>query len=282
MLKALLSFFSILFLLSGCGFYKQHVMLEIDKETAALMLKQEVKEAEQNYLVRKNDYIEFQLFTNKGEVIVDPTSELAKALGTSGGGAGQAGSRTRYLVQYDGKANLPLIGKIKLDSFTVAQVDSVLVEAYSKYYQEVYVISRVENRRVVILNIGQGGTLGGGGGMGGAGGMMNQNRARVVNLEHENMNIFEVLALAGGIGMYAHAENIRIIRGNLRNPDVILINLRTVASAKKSDLRIFPNDIIYVEPGRRILFEAMRDISGIVSLVLSFTTIILLATTRFQ
>jgi polysaccharide export outer membrane protein len=137
----------------------------------------------------------------------------------------------------------------------------------------------------VILNLGQGGMLGGGGmgagGGGGAGGMMlMQNRARVVNLEYENMNIFEVLAMAGGIGMYAHAEKIRIIRGNLRDPQVILINLRTVASAKKSDLRIFPNDIIYVEPGRRIVFEALGDVSGIISLVLSFTTLLLLTTTR--
>lgn len=259
-------------------------MLEIDKETAALMLKQQVKEAERNYLVRKNDHIEFQLFTNKGEVIVDPTNELSKILGTTGGGNATL-ARARYLIQWDGKANLPLIGKIKLDSFTVAQVDSILSEAYSKYYQDVFVITRVENRRVVILNLGQGGMLGGGGmgagGGGGAGGMMlMQNRARVVNLEYENMNIFEVLAMAGGIGMYAHAEKIRIIRGNLRDPQVILINLRTVASAKKSDLRIFPNDIIYVEPGRRIVFEALGDVSGIISLVLSFTTLLLLTTTR--
>jgi len=288
--KLQIYFFFVLIFLGGCKFYNQHVMLEIDKQTAELMLKQQVKEAERNYLVRKNDHIEFQLFTNKGEVIVDPTHELAKALGTGGGGGGTSAARAKYLIQYDGRANLPLIGKIKLDSFTVAQVDSVLAEAYSKYYQDVFVLTRVENRRVVILNLGHGGTLAGGmggggmggGGMGGGGGGGGQNRARVVTLEYENMHIFEVLAQAGGIGMYAHAEKIRIIRGNLRNPEVILINLRTVASAKKSDLRIFPNDIIYIEPGRRVLFEGMRDISGIVSLVLSFTTILLLATTRFQ
>lgn len=285
MLKVFARFLFLVVILSSCNFYSQHVMLEIDKETAALMLKQQVKEAERNYLVRKNDQIEFQLFTNKGEIIVDPTNELAKILGATGGGGGSAG-RTKYLIQWDGKANLPLIGKIKLDSFTVAQVDSVLAAAYSKFYQDVFVITKVENRRVIILNLGQGGMLGGGAGGGGQGGggvgmMMMGNRARVVPLDHENMNIFEVLAIAGGIGMYAHAEKIRIIRGDLRNPQVILINLRTVASVKKSDIRIFPNDIIYVEPGRRIIFEAIGDFTGIISLLLSFTTLLVLTSTRF-
>jgi protein involved in polysaccharide export with SLBB domain len=100
-----------------------------------------------NYLTRKNDFLEFKIFTNKGESVIDPTSEYMKQVNNAGSGGGSSNS-AKYLIQADGCADLPILGHIKLDSLTLHQTDSLLAEKYGKYYQDVYVMSKISNRKI--------------------------------------------------------------------------------------------------------------------------------------
>jgi len=115
---------------------------------------------------------------------------------------------------------------------------------------------------------------------------------QVISLSNDNMNLLEVLALAGGIdgggggggttGFYRNggrADNIRIIRGNLKNPRVQQVNLSTLDGMRRASLQIEPNDIIYVEPIRRPLLDALSDAGPILSLSsLVLTTTLFLIT----
>ncbi|MCS6824406.1 MAG: polysaccharide biosynthesis/export family protein [Cytophagaceae bacterium] len=241
--------------LLSCRVYRQNIMFRTDEQILIDSIQKADANHKKNYVIQKNDYISIKVYTNNGERIIDPDYELLKATGIQAGTLNR--ETPKYLVRDNGMVFLPMIGDIKLEGYTLRQADSILSEAYSKFYYNVYVITKFENKRVVVL-----GALGG----------------KVLNLENENTNLIEVIAQYGGVSQESKAHNIRVIRGDLKNPQVTIIDLSTIEGMKKATLNVEPNDIIYIEPQRRILPQTIQDLSPIISLVLSILTFIALLT----
>jgi polysaccharide export outer membrane protein len=149
---------------------------------------------------------------------------------------------------------LPIIGKIKVSGLTVREAEKLLETQYATFYNKPFVLLKVVNRRVLVFP-----------GTGGAG--------RVVNLDNENTTIIEALALAGGLTNTGKAKKIKLIRGDLRNPKVILINLSTIEGVKQSNMLLQANDIIYVEPVPRYSQEVLTQITPIVGIITSLALI---------
>ena len=63
---------------------------------------------------------------------------------------------------------------------------------------------------------------------------------------NDNTTLFEALAQAGGLNG-GKAYKIKIIRGDLRNPQIFLVDLSTIKGVVKSDFVLQANDIIYIE-----------------------------------
>lgn len=289
-------------LLSSCAsnrYYNQRTLFQLtDKQGRQLdstKLRIAVNRTERNYLIQPNDYLEVRVNTNKGERILDPNGELqfgqpsgalpsrsssSTSSGTQGGNRGIVGARpvgqnagnatagSEFLVQANGTVVLPLINRIKLSGYSLLQADSVLQVRYSEYYKDAFVTTRVTNNRVFVL-----GAPGG----------------QVITLTNDNMNLIEVLALAGGLdgggggnlsGFYRYggkANNIRIIRGDLKNPRVQQVDLTTLQGMRRANLQMEPNDIVYVEPVHRPLLETLTDAAPIISFAsLTLTTTLFL------
>ncbi len=243
----------IITLTASCKIYKQDIMLRTDAVNPAL-LRREMAEAEKNYTIQANDFLEVEVYTNKGERIIDPDFELLKELRIAGGQTQNNRIRPQYLVQQNGMVKLPMTGEIYLQGYTLNQADSILEAAYNEFYKGSFVITRFVNKRVVVL-----GATGG----------------QVIPLLNQNMNLLEVLALAGGIAGKGKAHNIRLIRGDLDNPQVHLIDLSTIDGMQKAALRVEPGDIVYIEPVRRVLTETIRDITPVVGLVANALTLLI-------
>jgi polysaccharide export outer membrane protein len=94
------------------------------------------------------------------------------------------------------------------------------------------------------------------------------------------MNIIEVISMAGNLGITARADNIRLIRGVGTKPQIQVLNLTTWEGLKAANLRVEPNDIIYIEPRRRIYRqETLQDIASVFNTVGGlFSTVATLAT----
>jgi protein involved in polysaccharide export with SLBB domain len=298
-----------LLLFSACTstrYYNQRTMFRLTdsqgRQLDSTKLRLAVNRTARNYLIQPNDFLEVRVNTNKGERILDPNGELqfgqpsgalpsrstgaAASPSSSGGNAraavgqravGQtAGSTTagsEFLVQADGTVVLPLVNRVKVSGLSLLQVDSVLQVRYNEYYKESFVTTRVTNNRVFIL-----GAPGG----------------QVITLANDNMNLIEVLALAGGLdggnagggggtssGFYRYggkASNIRIIRGDLKNPRIQQVDLTTLEGMRRANLQMEPNDIVYVEPVHRPVLETLTDAAPIISLatlVLTTTLVII-------
>ena len=236
-------------------------MFKSDKSILVDSIERQRSDVDKNYTIQKNNYVSIKVYTNNGERLIDPNFELSKGMPTMNG----MREDIKYLVRKDGFVNIPMIGEIKLEGYKIFQADSILRVAFSKYYYDPFVITKILNNRVIVL----GGSLTGS--TSGAG--------KVILLENENVNLIEVLAQYGGMGSDTKAHNIRLIRGDLKNPDVQVIDLSTIEGLRKASLDVKPNDIIYIEPVIRLLPKTLQDIYPIVSVLSTLLSLIVIVIT---
>ncbi len=246
----------IIILLSSCKIYRNRIMFQTEKEIIPANVQLAASEANDNYTLQQNDFIEVEVYTNEGELIIDPNNEIMREIG-AGMNMQQMNLRRnpQFLVREGGLVKLPLLGDVPLEGLTVNEAEALLQREYSAFYEDAFVILRYTNKRVIVL-----GATGG----------------QVIPLTNENMNLVEVLALAGGVGLQSRVDKIRLIRGDLNDPEVRIINLSTIEGMKDAQLKVISGDIIYVQPVQRIAGEAVRDISPIFGLITSTLTLILL------
>ncbi len=237
-------------LLHSCGMYRQNIMFKTENEH----LKKVVNKTTQNYIIKPTDQLSLSVYSNSGELIIDPNFTLRKEIGVAGN-MNRMMDKPIYLVRPDGTVKLPMIGYVALEGYTLPQADSILSIMYSDFYVESFATTALENRRVIVL---------------GGGDMLN---GQVIPLPNENMSILEVIALAGGIPNTAKAHNLRLIRGDLNDPQVEIIDLSTISGMKSANMYVQPNDVIYIEPVRKVVVESVRDLSPILSLLTSLLTL---------
>jgi len=240
------------YLVTACKSYKQDILFKLDDSFVPIQIESLVQAAESNYLIRQNDFLNIEVYTNKGEIIIDPNNEL---LTNKSANLRENRYIPDYLVTNDGYVKLPIVGAVKLEGLTLREAETLLEEEYSEYYKDAYVLVSYTNKRVTVL--------------GAPGGL-------VIPLENENVNLLEVIALAGGVPKNAKGQNIRLIRGDLNDPEVFLIDLSTVEGMKSSLIPVEAGDVIYIEPVRRPVTESVRDLAPVIAVITSTITLIIL------
>lgn len=207
----------------------------------------ELQEVEyQKQVILPKDRISFNLYTRDGFNLVD----------VIGGGGGGGGSGTSYLVKDDGYVELPLLGELYVKGLTRLELENLLEEKYSVWYNDPFMQLTVTNSRVYIFS-----------GVGGA---------SVFPLSEENTTLLQVIASIGGIASESKSYNIKIIRGDYDNPSIKKIDLSTIAGLKDADFVVLPNDIIVIGSKLRPVQALSREIGFLFSWVSTITTIYLL------
>ncbi|MBK7650808.1 MAG: hypothetical protein IPJ20_08740 [Flammeovirgaceae bacterium] len=72
---------SLLFMMS-CASYKQNIMFKSTDEVGTERINKEVNSVEKNYQIQKNDLLGLDVYSNKGERLIDPNPELSQKNGT--------------------------------------------------------------------------------------------------------------------------------------------------------------------------------------------------------
>jgi len=265
----------VIFVISLCGnqscrSFKQNALFVTDSSVNLNSFNNAYESATKNYVITNMDYIAISVFTDSGEVLIDPNNEFegggnnglnigGGAFGFNNGGFGGGGgintggnlpistnqaSPRNYLINGEGTVNLPMVGKIKLSGLTLSQADSLLAEEFSYYYEDPYVITQYLNKRVVLM-----GALG----------------DRIIRLTEENITLVELLAIAGGFQATAQVKKVLIIRGRGPEASVQVVDLSTFESYRSANLDLMPNDIVYVEPRRKLDRNAIAEINTAIS-----------------
>ena len=237
-------YFAILVILSGCYSLNPNIMFRTNSSYPYAKFNDSLV-ASKGYKIAPNDVIDLKIYTNDGFKLIDVTSVSAN----TGGTTRSLGGAADYIVEYDGYAKLPVLGKTMLSGLTVRQAELMLEEKFSTIYVKPFIMLKVTNKRIIVFPGSPG-------------------DARVLMLSNNNTKLIEAIAQIGGLPSTGISKKIKIIRGNLQNPDIYLIDLSTIEGLKKADMVMQANDIIYVETRRHIPAKISQSIApwlGIIS-----------------
>ncbi len=231
----LISAFGLIF--SGCKVFYPEVMFV---ENVSPFLVDSL--VPQEYVLSVGDKLRILVQPRKGQQLVDVNTTL------------QTTNILTYEIMPNGYVYLPIIDSVRLAGYTVAQARKILTQLYAKLYKDPYVYIDVVNRFVYVFY---------------------QDKAQAVEMPRNSMTLFEALAKAGGIPQLHKAYKIKVIRMVNGKPMVKQINLRDVSQLPNAQVVLQANDIVYVEPTRRVTPAVLREITPLLTLVSSLTSLIL-------
>lgn len=244
MVKRILGIIAACYFLASCKPLNPSIMFKTPKDYQYDAM---VKDTLEEYRISPNDIINLRLFANNGLELVDLTKENNQELLRLTQGI-------EYLVEHDGQVNLPLIGRVQVNGKTLRELEFFLEEQYEKVYIDPFMLLSIINRRVIVFT-----------GNGGDG--------SVITLQNNNVKLLEAIALAGGLTQQGRAARIKLIRGELSNPEVYLIDLSTIDGIQQADIILQANDIIYVEPIGVTTRQVLSEVAPILGLATSLITL---------
>jgi len=183
------------------------------------------KEVSFEYKIAPNDRLSIMVYIQSGAGSQQMNSILtSKTTNTNVDNQENMG----LLVTQKGTIRLPLVNTVNVVGLTQDEASELLINKYKKFIRNPYVTVEIINQRIIV--IGEVKTPG------------------VVPILNGTMNLMEAIARSGDMTDLAERTNIKIIRGNLRKPQIRVIDLTDIKSITSTSLLLKPNDIVYVQP----------------------------------
>jgi polysaccharide export outer membrane protein len=201
------------------------------------------------YRISENDKVEIQVTPNKGATLIEYSSVVNN---TSNG-------RRSYVVEFDGTIKIPILGRIKIQGLTTREAELMIEERMRSFYVDPYVTIEILNKRIILFP-------------------GNSGAAKIIALENPNTTLLEAIAYSGGIGLEGKANRIKLIRGDLKNPKIYLIDLSTIEGINKAGIVLEGNDIIYIEPRNDFALNVFQRIGPYLSLITILATTYIIIT----
>lgn len=155
------------------------------------------------------------------------------------------------MLDREGFATLPMIGRVKLGGRTISEGNEKLTEVYGHFIESPNVNMKVLNLEVTIL--GEVKTPGN------------------YQIDKQSTHLAKLIGEAGGLTKYANAGDIKVLRGSYSEPQLIHADLTSVSNMKDSYPILYPGDIIYIPPRKTKSFDQgtqrMVPFIGVVSAV---------------
>lgn len=223
------------------------------KQTDApiIYLKPDSLQEAYEYRFEVGDFVELK-FLNFPEATLKLILEASGALNPQGGGF----QSFSYLIDNDGYVAVPLIGRVYAIGKTMIELRGELEEKFKVFVRDPVLQVTAPSQRVILLGY--------------------DSPQTVVALPRERTSLAEVIALSGIPSFSTKIKKIKIIRGQLDNPQVIWIDLRRFDALQQEAFIVHHMDIIVMEPrGVQLFLREASLYTGIIGLANAVLTIIL-------
>ncbi|MBL7778509.1 MAG: polysaccharide biosynthesis/export family protein [Chitinophagales bacterium] len=233
---------------SSCKFLFPNIMFKQKDYQYFELAQKQIDE----YVIQPGDEMTIKVYSRDGFRIIDRVITQEQ---TGSNSSANSPNQETFIVDVEGFLKIPIVGDYFVKGYTERQLEKILADKFSTIYVNPYVNVKVINRRVFVFKGGEG---------------------MVVPINQAPTTILEAIARANGIGNDLKAFNIKLIRGDLKNPQVTLINLSTIEGMRQSNLIVQSNDIIYIERKRNVAASLNTTILPFVAVATSLTSIITL------
>ena len=160
-----------------------------------------------------------------------------------------------YLVKDSGFLDLPSLGKVKAEGFTLRELENIIEQIASSYFEEPKVKLNIINFEVSVL-----------------GQVNSPGNYIIVNPES---NVLNALALANDITEFGNLKKVKIIRDNIELNRIFYLDLTDIKTLNNPKFLLQPHDIIYVAPINK-RFYAFTNLPNLISMLISSISLYLL------
>jgi len=161
-----------------------------------------------------------------------PLQPLANTENSGEDNVPQGTGRQSYRVNRQGEIDFPVLGLIKVEGLTEAELEALLKESLRRYLKTVPIISiRMQDFRISVL-----GEVG---------------RPGQYNVTKNNINIFEALSLAGDMSIYGQRDKVKLMRVlSTGETNIIELDLTNPEIVSSPYFFLQQNDVLYVKPNK--------------------------------
>ena len=160
-----------------------------------------------------------------------------------------------YMVKEGGFLDLPSLGKIKAEGFTLRELENIVKQIAISYFEQPIVKLNIINFEISVL-----------------GAVNSPGNYKVINPE---ANVLYALSLASDMTEYGNRKKVKIIRNDKELNRVFYVDLTDVKTLNNPNFMLQPNDIIYVAPLHK-RFYAFTNLPNLISMSISAITLYLL------
>ncbi|WP_297440541.1 polysaccharide biosynthesis/export family protein [Sulfurimonas sp.] len=221
---------SVIFTLVGCS-KADYVLFAKNYDEQHVQYKDNNTSEPYRYKVRVNDRLSI-LFYDHPELSTRSIGDLNKDV-------------YGILVDSKGYAKFPIIGSIKVSGYYEEDLAKRVEKLYSEYIINPKINLNVINKRVVVLG--------------------EVKNPGVVEITNETMSLFEVIAKRGGISRIGKRNGVVILRGDMKNPEISMVDLTDMRSILQQNMMLEPNDIVYIVPNINIVIEQALPATQIIN-----------------
>lgn len=154
-----------------------------------------------------------------------------------------------FTINSNGYIRLPVIDTVLVAGLTITDAERVIQERVDMYFKNATVILKSLNTKISVLG--------------------EVNRPGSFVLAKSEINVLEVLAMAGDVNQYGDKRNVTIIRGADGSNITYRIDLTDKNILKNECFYLYPNDVVIVNP---LSMKAFRMSSPTFSLFFSGLT----------
>jgi len=217
---------TILFGITSCTSTKQVIYFNDLKDTTAGGLR--TAQAAFENPIQKNDQLWITVGGSNPLDLIALNSANGIGAGSATSVTNLSGSAIGFLVEADGKIQLPYVGKIQAEGLTRLQLEDKLTELFKDYTKNPVVNVRYLNYNFSVM------------------GEVN-NKGRF-NMANERTTILEAISIAGDLTDLAKRDNVLVVREVNGERNFARVNLLSKDLFQSPYYYLKTNDVVYVEP----------------------------------
>jgi polysaccharide export outer membrane protein len=133
-----------------------------------------------------------------------------------------------YAVSDSGYVELPVLGRIRVEGYTVDEATEAIRERAGMYLKDATIIVKLISFKVSVIG--------------------EVNRPGTYNNFNSQLTVLEAISMAGDITDYGNRQKILVLRPDDKGTRTFRLNLTSKDILTSEGFFLLPNDIVYVEP----------------------------------
>ena len=240
---------------TSCSFKQHQVLFKQQTPLSDTSRISQAGSGTSDYRIHSQDILQIRNLQSTRFIVDEGPSAAA------GGGGGGVSQGQMFQVEDDGTVALPVLGHIPVAGLTRAEAAKQIEDLYRKNLLKDPIIElKITNLKVTILGESKG-----------------QGNFPLIK---DKTNLIEMIGEAGGLTANADEKNIKIIRGDPKNPQITRVDLSKITTLADPRIILQNNDIIYISQNNRAAkTEQLQNFTTTLSpILLVFNTALIIYT----